>query len=618
MTDVSVYRVYDDEVFPTKPAFACNVGATSVSSIQNNAISATTSQHTYNIITPSDQVYLSRKPLWSSDLYLQFSFTPSTAPTATNVICVFGRDIAVCPYPLTACTSTMQASINDEVVTINTNDVMWELLRLAEYSDRKHSTVRKCPYYLDTYANYGDAYGTTMNALATFNSGTSRDYVPNGAFGQVWFTNQAGVPLQTLFAQSPSVNSYTIGTATVNWGANGIPLYPTGATQQAYPLFVKITSCEELILSPFEWSDVKENGLALFGIKNLTLTFTMQPAQVNRVIRSNGVNGAVSLLSYNTTAPGLSTSQAFGNAKILTKYLTPPLSLPLPKNNVVPVMNYPRYLTNQVISQVLPGQVSATISSQTITIDQIPDLIVLYVKPQVYAQTDAVWYYPIVNVSVNWNNQQALMSNFTREQLFEINVRNGIDIDYNMFLGETYNQNQSNNAYNPTQLAGCPLVIRPGYDFFLGSEALSNNMMGNYSLQINVQVLNPTSNSPTNFNFYMMCVNSGMFVSEGGVSRVVRSLVKPNDVVNAPLAPLATRDAISRVVGEGMKSKLTHALSRMHRMMPMHHTHHMHGHGDGHAGSGDGYSGARRPASRARRSVSRARKVSRHVKRARF
>lgn len=615
-SDVKVYRVYDDAVFPTQAAFACNVGATSVSSIRNTAVSSNSSQNTFNIITPSEKVYLDRKPLWRSDCYLQFVWTPNTANLNFPVV-VPGADIALAPYPLHQLTSTMQASINDEVVTINTSDVLNELLRIAEYNDQKHSTVRKCPYYLDTYASYNKAVGTNLNPLAGYNSSTVRDYIGNGAFGELSFTDQDGNVLA-------GTNSYTVGATTVNY-VNGIPVQAGTIPAGGYPIYIKFTSCEELVLSPFIWSDIKQSELGIYGVKNLTFIFTQQPPAVNRVIRTQSTNGVLTALNYNLTASVGGGNSAFGNAQILTKYYTPPLSLPEPKMNMVPYMNYPRYLTQQAPAPTAPGT-TAVLASQTLSIDQIPDLIFVYVKPQTYAATDATWYYPITNIQVNWNNQQSLMSSFTQEQLFELNVRNGIDIDYNQYLGNTWvvpsplSTSSPNNMY--VQLSGAPLVIRPGYDFFLGSEALTSNMMGNYSLQINVTVLNttnitqPSTGTNGNFNLYIMCVNSGMFVTQGGSSKVIRSLVKPDDVVNAELAPVATRDAIARVVGQGLKARLIHGLSHMHKHMPHMHGHskflHMHAHhgmGEGEGLAGAGLAGAKR---RAHSRGSRRSRRSRH------
>lgn len=191
--DIEKLAVLDSRIVQTRPKFAVEKGALSLTNAPFNAIAATTSQHTYNIYVPSENVFVDRKLMWSSTCHQQMTVTLSTTPSAGDSIVVPGRDFALCALPLNQLCSTLQATINDTTTVINSQDVLREVLRLTDY--KKNRLVRTAATMLDKFANYNDAFGCLASPLGGYDAMTDYDNVPNGAFPYLQFTDPAGNPL---------------------------------------------------------------------------------------------------------------------------------------------------------------------------------------------------------------------------------------------------------------------------------------------------------------------------------------------------------------------------------------------------------------------------------------
>ena len=82
--------------------------------------------------------------------------------------------------------------------------------------------------------------------------------------------------------------------------------------------------------------------------------------------------------------------------------------VPLPPKSIVPYMEFPRYIATP--GYIVPSSTSLNtagtdLQSQTITLPNIPDLLVIYVKPPSYADsTNGDWSLPITSLSMNFDN----------------------------------------------------------------------------------------------------------------------------------------------------------------------------------------------------------------------
>ena len=131
--DIEKLAVFDSRIVQSRPKYAVEKGALSVTNAPFNAIAATSTQHTYNIYVPSENVYVDRGVEWSSTVFMSFSASQSVPPQPIQPLAVPGRDFSLCAFPLNSLCSTLTATINDTTSVINSQDVLKEVLRLTDY-----------------------------------------------------------------------------------------------------------------------------------------------------------------------------------------------------------------------------------------------------------------------------------------------------------------------------------------------------------------------------------------------------------------------------------------------------------------------------------------------------
>jgi hypothetical protein len=210
-------------------------------------------------------------------------------------------------------------------------------------------------------------------------------------------------------------------------------------------------------------------------------------------------------------------------------------------------MEFPRYIS-PLNSALTAG--ANTISSQTITLSSLADLLVIYVKPQQYASSyDCDWSLPVRKISVNFDNISGMLSNHSQYELYKMSVFNGLEMDFGQWSGKAWVKDASvySPGYGQTALVGGPLVLRPGRDFAL-STGMAPGLVGNFTLQFDITVDNSTGGSPA-VSVYTMVVNSGFFETMKGSSRILKGVVTEQDILGAPVAQVES--SMERLVGQG-------------------------------------------------------------------
>ena len=619
--DIEKLAVFDSRIVQSRPKYAVEKGALSLTNAPFNAIAATSSQHTYNIYVPSENVYVDRGLEWSSTVYMQMTATLNSVVGGSQTIAQAGRDWALCAFPLNSLCSTMTATINDTTSVINSQDVLKEVLRLTDY--KKNRLQRTCPTMLDKYQSYNDAYGAVNNPLAGYDNQTDFAETPNGAWYNVVFTDATGTPLAAPVvagvteytpafagAQYVSINGQPCVPAdwdgTLAYAASALVLYndhiwqavaavaanqpapvaPTwtdlgAAVGKAFPLYFRWGSTEKLVLSPFVFSDCHEWDTGLFGINNIQLIMNLQAP--TRIVRSSTKGGTtISAVTYNAGVPN-----PFTNSRVNVQFLTPSLDVPLPPKSVVPYMEFPRYITAYQGGAVPAGGVFQ-VQSQTITLPQIPDLFIIYAKPVASSltTTQGDWYFPVATaadnvtapLSINFDNFAGLLSSQTAEQLYAMSVKNGLDMDFNSWVGEGHlgaaqytgslggaggaAGTFGGGAAGRAALVGGFLVLKPSQDVTLQT-GQAPSLVGNFTFQFNLQLKNTSAVQQTGIQLYVITANSGFFESIRGSSRIIKGVLSEQDIISAPLAPQGTSDMLARHVGgAGMFSNLANVLSK--------------------------------------------------------
>lgn len=577
--DIEKLAVFDDRIVQTRPKYAVEKGALSLTNAPFAAISQTQSQHTYNVYVPSENVYVARDLDWSSTVYLQLSVRLSDTGTAQypvgQPLFQWGVDGSLAAFPLNALCATMTATINDTTVTINSQDVLTEVLRLTDY--KQNRLQRTCPTMLDKYQQNRDALNATNDPISGYTN-MSHDYheQPNGSWANLAFTAPNGTPLS-------GSGSYTDANGVTIDYENGVPLSTdqgAGDVNGLYTVYFRFRTTEKLVLSPFVFADSHGSDTGLFGINNIQLVMNMRDPSRALRLRDSVVGSAVKTfysggsspttwrtpVAYNTARAG----GAFENSFLNVQFLTPSLDIPLPPKSVVPYLEFPRYIT-QPLNSALGSGASEQLTSQTITLPQIPDLLIIYCKALPDAATVAAdgaadpslpqygsAYLPIDcgvdggrpnnPLSINFDNFSGLLSSQTPEQLYHMSVRNGLDVDWDTWSGLARVPTGSGGGKVST--VGGFLVLKPGVDLTLQSGQASS-LVGNFTLQFNVRVRN-TFPFPVNPQLFVITANSGFFESVRGSSRIIKGVLSEQDIIGAPLAPAGTRASLARIVGGKM------------------------------------------------------------------
>jgi hypothetical protein len=590
--DIEKMSVFDARIVQHRPRYAVEKGALSLTNAPFNAIAATSSQLTFNIYVPSENVFVDRK----LELTTTINFSVDVrlkegSVVAGQPIAIPGLDMAVAPFPFNGLCSTTSATINDTTAVMNTQDVLKEVLRLAD--QKKNRLQRTCPTMLDKYQCYDDAYNALNNTLAAYSGSLDAEEIQNGAFGGLSFTNAGSFAYGT--AASPVTVPVANGNATAYSIIGGVPTVATTVlTAATFRLYLQLTTTEPVVLSPLVFADCHEWDTGLFGINNIQLVFNLQ-SSVARMLRYTSRTGK-EFSNIQLFTP-TSQSSPFTLARINVQFLTPSLDIPLPPKSVVPYMEFPRYISQPSGIQIAPNS-GTQIQSQTITLPQIPDLLIIYVKaastPVFTAQSvvtplngsaNAVaggnygdFYLPLQSaqvpfsscgtpnpVSFNFDNFSGLLSSHTTEELYSMCVKNGLEMDWGQWSGQA---RASGAAYNlapaPTgtdataeglvrvagqtiPTVGTILVLKPSQDITLQS-GQAPSLVGNFTLQFNLSVWNntPYTVTPT---IYTITANSGFFESIRGSSRIIKGVLSEQDIISAPVAPEGTRQMLDRVVG---------------------------------------------------------------------
>ena len=501
-----------------KIAYSVNKGGQNCTSSQFNAISESTSSHTYNIQVPSEQTVIDRRVLWKSTCTLKLTVEAPVGQTLLN----YGLTDALGPFPLHSLCSVMTASINNNSVSINIRDVLPALLR---FNDRRELQRYNgyCPVAYDTIARYSDGLGSNLNALGDFNNPSDNDLVPRGS----WVLDTYGVDETKL--DNPPV---------------ALPL-GTGAPQDIY---VRFTSTEPLLLSPFIFADPQSNNQGIYGVQNMNFVFNIGSA--NRVWRT--ANSYIKAVSV----------QKFSNSQLIFNFLSPHPSDLMPSRNCVPYYEMPRYITTSqqslpALNAPAPQTAGATtLSTSSLQINSVPDKLIIMVRKPSQTNKDPDAFACIKGISVNFNNQSGILSSATQQDLYRYSVENGSNQSWLEFSGAANLADVVSGTGRRVATSGSLLVLQFGKDIQLSEDYYASGSLGNFNLQVNLQCYNQGYDNIATPEIVLITMNSGIFCCERGTSSVYTGILTKNDVLEASQQTAYSNSSVKRLVGGGFLDSL--------------------------------------------------------------
>lgn len=549
--DFQKVLVVDDRLKCTdEMKYAVYKGGQNVTIFKSPAVSTSTSSQNYTVQLPSQETVVGRRVKWQSTVQLAFTvYNNSLVAVAPLNILGYGGNgtsgnaTALAPFPLHSLMTTLQATINNDNVTVNIADIMPFLMRM--YDKRELMRLNSaCPSMYDSYLNYSDANGANNNPLGNFSTTSDVDIVYRGSFPVEFFDDATFT--------TPLVNTPIASTASKT-------------------IYMRFTSVEPLHLSPFSWTSPKYNSQGFYGLQTMTFVFNCM-AKLNRVLRTtlpqvpSVLPPAADNLFYISDVTFAGTGFNQGSSQLIFEYLSPHPSLILTSRNVVPYIDLPRFFTQVDAIPVATNYSSTTmITSQNIQLNQIPDMLAIMVSKVQGTRNsqDSDSFLPIRGIAVNWNNGAGILSSADPVTLFEMSVNNGSNQTWLEFYGYANTAASTVGTIKPT--CGSILLLKMGKDIQLSEDWSAAGVLGTYQLQFNINVHNNTGRNiqANEYQIMVIPVNSGLYVTDRGTSARFTGILSRQDVLDANKQEPYSHNDVQRFIGGGFFGNLKALASKV-------------------------------------------------------
>lgn len=495
------------------------------------------SQMSFNVSIPSENTILDRNVLIQATYKITITIPAKSA--AKDTVFQYGLTDAFQAFPINSSITSMNATINNTNVSINSQDVLPQLLRmidpkeLQKYNGMTPTLMDNSTFNYNNFTDIGVKGSRTNNVLgSTFNASLDNYLLPRG---------------------SHPLDSITV-VHNIKGGGGGADTSLT-STDAADTWVIVLTSTftEPLFLSPFLFGGKHDfNNQGFVGINTLNL---------NLNVDSTFKRGFSTALAYEQT---IALTEII-DAKLLLNFLTTQPTDLVKAKNIVPFIDYPRYITSGL--GTINAGASSTFVSQNIQLNQIPDLFIICLRKPMANTTiqDANSFLPINSVSINFNNASGLLSSATKNDLWRMSRNNGCQQSWYEFSGKAskystvadVNTTDANRliAYT-TATTGSLLLINPSRDLSLPAY-LSNGSLGQFNFQISLNVSNYSAANITP-EIVVITANSGVFSTIAGSSAVYTGLLTKQMVLDtAQQQDAVSSSSVNRLVGGSLSDMVS-------------------------------------------------------------
>jgi len=649
-TDFKKVSILDDRLMTTDSLnYGVFRGGQNVTNVRMPAISTTSNSLNFVVPFPSESTILDREVYIRTETDYIFSFGSSVAglpiyanyasgseqitPIGWQCPLIYGYNLSVASYPTQRTFSTVQVQLNNNINTINTADVLPALLRCAD--DLAWEKENMTASTVDRLASVADEVFEGVNSnLSSYDLVQGGKFIGNGSFNnQLYALVDGATPVP--YTATGAINTLSgVGTNT----------YTQEGTRN---FLLRVVSTEPLVAPPFIWNKTQSNRMGIYGLQNFSVVAnygSLFPAlklswshgfasagpvvNVAEIVAGGGLFAGTQLLNLavQTQQQGVfaqmnSLVQNVRNAELQLKYITPHGTDVKPLRNVIPLLEYPRFITSGlgnvgnatltgqgdvvvpvVVASGVQGQINPTqavLSSQTYTLNQVPDKLIIFVRPDAsYRNTPYFndWVLPITNITIQWNNHAGILANASQDQLFHMSREAGSNQDYLSFVGranstsdrfsglvstnfltvptsiitgdlsenETTQSQQGQASPQSTQVCtiGSYLMLDMAKHLELQEPFYAPGSLGSFQLQFNVTVENyqygtpyAIGNNPIGLGpapeIIVIPVNSGIMVTEKGQTSCYSGILTKSDVLDAALQEPYGHMEIKRIVGHG-------------------------------------------------------------------
>jgi len=597
--DFKKVLVKDDRLMVTDSLnYAVYKGGQNVTNIRMPAISSTPASLNFVVPFPSESTLLDREVFikTNTDYYLTFAsaiaglpqyitdpdISNFSLPTYTCPL-KYGFNISIASYPTQRTMDTIQVQLNNNISVLNCADVLPALLRCSDAVEWERYNMTASSVDRLQKSEY-ETSSTFNNNLASYDLAQGNKYIPNGSF-----PNQL-IPLDPTTPVNPD------GTPNI------LTAYDEAGTAN---FLLRVRSTEPLLAPPFIWNQTLSNKMGIYGLQNMSVVCNYgNLAQAIKYSSNSGIstNGQFSGEGSEVVLPAIeNVRQVINNAELQMKYITPHSTDIMAQRNVIPYLEYPRFITSGLpsINNATTSEVDGVglvinptpvqLQSQTFTFNQVPDKLIIYVRPDSTYRNNPTYndfVLPINAISIQWNNHAGILSNASQEQLFHMSQEAGSNQNWLDFIGYANANSQrlagtlsevfqvypydgggtvggepqlAQNGVIPNQVQlptiGSYLMIDMARHLELTEAYYAPGSLGSFQLQFSINVLNTVINDGTNIvvnpEIVVIPVNSGIMVTERGQTSCYTGILTKQDVLDASLQEPLSHLHVARVVGRG-------------------------------------------------------------------
>lgn len=551
-------------------AYAVKKGGQSIVSQVASAIAQSPTNINFNVQIPSEQTIVDRRVMVKSTMDIRFQ-------TSVSCALIYGQNLSLAAFPFHQCASTIQATLNNNVTSMNVRDILPFLLRSNDCREL-YKMNSSCPVLPDQYYSTNQSMGifgqigtasvtlrgtvgteagafnitlppTPNSNSAGWDTSNDTDFCSNGSFANAGPQNAAPTTAPQAGFDG-AVSLYGSNDGGITWTL----VVPNPLVRYINWRLI-FTTIEPVLCQPFLFSDPLSNKQGIYGLQTIQLQYNLtDPTRAFRVVDvlygSTPSNIVVTNCSINNVY----------NSSLIFKYITPHASDRLPARNVIPLLTYDRYFSNASNQQMLANYGNVTpITSNTYNLTQVPDKICIFLrrKPTTVAPASPTFNDTscvIQGISINWNNNAGLLSSATLQDLHAYSVEAGSNQSFQAYCGNAYSSyggTSGNSFLTPT--AGSFLMLDFATVIQLTEEFYSCGSLGNFQLQFTLQVANQdgANIAAGGLELVLVVVNSGIMVTDRGQTSTYTGILTKSDVLDASeQEPLSISD-VKRIVGSG-------------------------------------------------------------------
>lgn len=424
---------------------------------------------------PSQRTCIDRNMLLRCSFNLKFT---RPGGGGSSPLLELGSNDAFRSFAMSKCIRTVQLEIDDGSTTLQTRDMVYGFERFLN-NDVLKNELGDCLSYPDQYQSYVQyqQYGSSRNAL--------------GNFGE---------------------------TGTGNADLRGGYTRFTVLSNNNNDAEVDVEFTEPLWVSPTMFKSGCAKGLTLVNQLNVIVSF----AELSK-----------NLFSHATTKGAFTGGQDIGVPIVSvgsTTYKNP--ALLILQSNIQQTQQLPStilydYNDFQVNSQnqtqtITAGASNGIAVSQTIQLSSTPKYLMCYLRKSRATSTisDPDVFASIDSVSLQFNSRNGLFANASKEQLYNIAVKNGYQGSYSAW----------------SKYSGSVLMFQYGSDIPLGPDDAPGKT-GQNQIQLTINYSNPNEFDNINYDLYIINIKAGVIVKQPGSTTVLSSLLSADDILNAPMIP---------------------------------------------------------------------------------